>query len=141
MESVSSETDGSNSAMDEERSADLSRVGRDSLQVRYTTGSYTSYHGPLESIIPFIQGVWEFFDKVKGDRSANLNPVALTCVLLNAFYSRRSTRIIFLRFTIRNCSNLAWNHTIKGVLHTGECAQDISSYFILSSTPAQHPSL
>ena len=141
MESASSETNGSNSEMDEERSADISYVGRNNLQVRYTTGSYTSYHGPLESIIPFIQGVREFFDKVKGDRSANLNPVALTCVLLNAFYSRRSTRIIFLRFTIRNCSNLARNHTIKGVLHTGECAQDISSYFILSSTPAQHPSL
>ena len=141
MESASSETNGSNSEMDEERSADISYVGRNNLQVRYTTGSYTSYHGPLESMIPFIQGVREFFDKVKGDRSANLNPVALTCVLLNAFYSRRSTRIIFLRFTIRNCSNLAWNHTIKSVLHTGECAQDISSYFILSSTPAQHPSL
>ena len=61
MESVSNETDGSNSAMDEERSADLSHVGRNSLQVRYTTGSYTSYHGPLESIIPFLQGVREFF--------------------------------------------------------------------------------
>ena len=97
MESVSSETNGSNSAMDEERSADLSYVGRNSLQVRYKTGSYTSYHGPLESIIPFLQGVREFFDKVKGDRSANLNPVALTCVFLNAFYSRRSTRIVFLK--------------------------------------------
>ena len=86
MESASSEINGSNSEMDEERSADLSYVGRNSLQVRYKTGSYTSYHGPLESIIPFLQGVREFFDKVKGDRSANLNPVALTCVFLNAFY-------------------------------------------------------
>ena len=86
MDSVSSETVDSNSAVNEEKSADSLYVGRDSLQVRYTTGTYANYHGPFESIIPFLQGVKEFLDKVKGNRSANLNPVALTCVFLNAFY-------------------------------------------------------
>ena len=60
MDSASSETVGSNSAVDEEKSADFLHVGRDSLQVRYTAGSYTNYHGPFESIIPFLQGVKEF---------------------------------------------------------------------------------
>ena len=60
MDSVSSETVDSSSAVNEEKPADSLYVGRESLQVRFTAGTYANYHGPFESIVPFLQGVREF---------------------------------------------------------------------------------
>ena len=86
MDSVSSETVDSSSAVNWGEACRLFVRGQGKSPGKFTAGTYANYHGPFESIVPFSSRGKGILDKVKRNWSANLNLVAMTCVFLNAFY-------------------------------------------------------
>ena len=69
-------------------------------------------------------------DKVKGSWSIPLQPGGHDPrISKRILFTVAQLVTVFLGFTIRNRSNPARKHTIKGMPHTGECAQDISNLF------------